>query len=158
MSEMESDMSKKIKIEIKSRWAGRVLFEYEKVGNTIKDTVREALVSGADLRDADLRGADLCGADLCGATLDYDDHEGGFLTRDKTVEGFENRSGVKISETYETHNEQPTRHNAFWTNILRIKKWEVPEKEEVSPRRILKLASSRRRLTRQQTSHACQCP
>ena len=58
---------KKIKIEIKNRWTGKVLFEYEKVNNTIKETVVEAVKKGADLRGADLSGADLSGADLRGA-------------------------------------------------------------------------------------------
>lgn len=59
----------KIKIQIKSRWTGRILFEYEKEGNTVKDTVVEAVKSGADLRGADLRDANLRGADLRGAYL-----------------------------------------------------------------------------------------
>ena len=33
----------KIKIEIKKRWTGSVLFEYEKEGNTVKDTLIEAI-------------------------------------------------------------------------------------------------------------------
>ena len=57
-------MNKEIKIEIKNRWTGRVLFEYSSEDNTMTKTV-EVAVS----RDADLRGADLCGADLCGADL-----------------------------------------------------------------------------------------
>ena len=62
-----------------NRWTGAVLFEFEKEGNTIKDTVNEAVESGADLvgaylggaylRGADLRGAYLRGADLGGANL-----------------------------------------------------------------------------------------
>ena len=64
----------KIKIEIKNRWTGEILFEYEKENNTIKDTLVEAVSRGADLRDAYLRdaylrGADLRDADLCGADL-----------------------------------------------------------------------------------------
>ncbi|MFI3322597.1 MAG: hypothetical protein R3Y50_08755 [Rikenellaceae bacterium] len=47
-----------IKIQIKSIF-DKVLFEYEKENNTIKDTLVEAIKSGADLRDADLRYADL---------------------------------------------------------------------------------------------------
>ena len=43
-----------IKIQIKNRWTGLILFEYEKENNTIKKTV-----INADLRSADLRGADL---------------------------------------------------------------------------------------------------
>ena len=72
-------MSKQIKIEIKNRWTGNILFEYLSENNTIKKTVSEAIKSeadlcgadlyGADLRRADLRRANLCGADLCGADL-----------------------------------------------------------------------------------------
>ena len=64
---MES--TKQIKIEIRNRWTGSVVFEYTKEGNTITETVLEAIRRGADLCDANLRGADLCGADLCGANL-----------------------------------------------------------------------------------------
>ena len=52
----------KIKLQIKSRWTGSVLFEYDKENNTIKDTLIEAVKSGADLRGAYLSGADLRGA------------------------------------------------------------------------------------------------
>ena len=69
---MES--TKQIKIEIRNRWTGSVVFEYTKEGNTITETVLEAIRRGADLCDtdlcdADLRDADLCGAYLCGANL-----------------------------------------------------------------------------------------
>lgn len=60
---------KKIKIEIKKRITGKILFEYEKVDNTVKDTVIKAIEIGADLRDADLRDADLGDANLRGAYL-----------------------------------------------------------------------------------------
>ena len=70
---------KEIKIEIKKRCTGSILFEYSSVDNTIAKTLSEALKSGADLyganlREANLRGAYLCGAnlreaDLCGADL-----------------------------------------------------------------------------------------
>ena len=65
---------KKIKIEIKNRYTGSILFEYEKVNNTAKDTVVEAVkngvnLGGANLGDADLRGAYLGGANLRGANL-----------------------------------------------------------------------------------------
>ena len=77
-------MNKEIKISIKNRWTGSILFEYSSVDNTLAKTVTEALkgnanlrgadLCGADLRDAtlcdaNLRGADLCGANLRGATL-----------------------------------------------------------------------------------------
>ena len=58
----------KTKIVIKSV-SGSILFEYEKENNTIKDTLLEAIKSGADLGGADLRGADLRGADLRDANL-----------------------------------------------------------------------------------------
>ena len=69
---MES--TKQIKIEIRNRWTGSVVFEYTKEGNTITETVLDAIRRGADLRDADLCGADLRGsnlrsANLCGAYL-----------------------------------------------------------------------------------------
>ncbi len=53
----------KIKIQIKSVF-GKVLFEYEKEYNTIKDTIEEAIKQNADLRSADLRWANLRSADL----------------------------------------------------------------------------------------------
>jgi hypothetical protein len=64
---MES--TKQIKIEIRNRWTGSVVFEYTKEGNTITETVLDAIRRGANLRDADLRGADLCGANLRDADL-----------------------------------------------------------------------------------------
>ena len=70
----------KIKLQIKSRWAGSVLFEYEKEDNTIKDTLIEAVKGGADLSCADLRGADLSGADLSCADLRGADLSGADLS------------------------------------------------------------------------------
>lgn len=67
-------MNKEIKISIKSRWTGSILFEYSSVGNTLAKTVTEALKGGADLYganlcDANLRDANLRGANLRGANL-----------------------------------------------------------------------------------------
>ena len=62
-------MNKEIKISIKSRWTGSILFEYSSVGNTLAKTVTEALKGGANLYGANLRGAVLYGADLRGANL-----------------------------------------------------------------------------------------
>ena len=72
-------MNKEIKISIKNRWTGSILFEYSSVDNTLAKTVTEALKGGANLREANLReanlyeanlrGADLRGADLYGANL-----------------------------------------------------------------------------------------
>ena len=53
---------KNIKIEIKNRWTGVVLFEYEKENNTIKRTMEEAVKKNAYLGGAYLRGAGLGGA------------------------------------------------------------------------------------------------
>ena len=74
---MES--TKQIKIEIRNRWTGSVVFEYAKEGNTITETVLDAIRRGADLHSAylrgtdlrgtDLRNANLCDVDLCGADL-----------------------------------------------------------------------------------------
>ena len=67
-------MNKEIKISIKNRWTGSILFEYSSVNNTLAKTVTEALkgdayLCNADLRDADLYGANLYGANLYGADL-----------------------------------------------------------------------------------------
>ena len=58
----------KTKIEIKSVF-GKLLFEYEKENNTVRDALLKAIESGADLRCAVSRGANLCGANLRGANL-----------------------------------------------------------------------------------------
>ena len=62
-------MNKEIKIEIKNRWTGRVLFEYSSEDNTMAKTVEVCVSRGANLRGADLRSANLRGANLCGANL-----------------------------------------------------------------------------------------
>ena len=58
----------KIRIDIKSIF-GNVLFSLEKENNTIKDTLAEAYLRGANLRDADLKDADLGNANLEYANL-----------------------------------------------------------------------------------------
>ncbi len=78
----------KTKIEIKT-YLGKILFEYEKKDNTIKDTLMKAVkrgaylsgayLRGADLRGAYLRGAYLSGADLRGADLRGADLSGAYL-------------------------------------------------------------------------------
>jgi len=69
----------KTKIQIKTYW-GSVLFEYEKKENTIKDTLEQAIKTGAYLRGAYLTGADLRGADLRGANLRGADLTDAYLT------------------------------------------------------------------------------
>jgi len=56
-----------IKIEIKNRFTGSVIFTYEKENATIKDAVVQAVKEGANLRGANLEGANLRGANLRGA-------------------------------------------------------------------------------------------
>uniref|UniRef100_UPI0026299869 pentapeptide repeat-containing protein n=1 Tax=uncultured Parabacteroides sp. TaxID=512312 RepID=UPI0026299869 len=62
-------MSKEIKISIKNRWTGSIIFEYSSVDNTLAKTVAEALKGDADLRGANLYEANLYGANLRGANL-----------------------------------------------------------------------------------------
>ena len=152
----------KIKLEIKNRWTGYVLFEYEKENNTLKDTVEQAVREGADLRGADLEGADLEGADLRGANLRGADLEradlrGAYLEgadlRGANLEGanlrgayiylddneidtqnkiseFEEKSNIKITETYINKNIIPTRWSAFWKYGLIICNWEIKQNED----------------------------
>ena len=54
--------STKTKFQIKNRFTGNILFEYE--SETLKDTVVKAIESDADLSGAYLSGANLRGADL----------------------------------------------------------------------------------------------
>ena len=73
-----------MKIEIKCRFTGSVLFEHSVKDNSIKLTVIAAVekkvsLRGADLRGADLRGAYLRGADLRGADLSGADLRGAYL-------------------------------------------------------------------------------
>ena len=72
-------MSKEIKISIKNRWTGSIIFEYSSVDNTLAKTVAEALKGGADLSGAILRGADLSDADLSDANLSRADLSGADL-------------------------------------------------------------------------------
>ena len=88
----------KIKLQIKSRWTGSVLFEYEKENNTIKDTLIAAVKSGADLSDAYLRGAYLRGADLSGANLSGANLSGADLSG-ANLSGA-NLSGANLSGAY----------------------------------------------------------
>lgn len=74
-------MAKTIKIK---DILGKVLFEYKKENNTLKDTLIEAILSkvnlyGADLRGTDLRYANLQNADLQGVYLSEADLYGANL-------------------------------------------------------------------------------
>ena len=58
----------KTTIQIKTIY-GKLLFEFEKEDNSIKETLIEGIKTGAYLRDANLTGAYLTGANLRGANL-----------------------------------------------------------------------------------------
>ena len=63
-----------MKLEIKNRWNGTIIFSHEVESNTIAITVKAAVandadLSGTNLSRANLRGADLSGADLSNANL-----------------------------------------------------------------------------------------
>ena len=117
----------KVKIEIKNRWTGSVLFEYEKENNTIKDTVEKAVEVRANLRGANLARANLEGADLVGAYIYLSDNE---INTNDIVKQFEKDSNIKLTDTYINKNVVPTRWNCFWKYGLIICKWEIKEKEE----------------------------
>jgi hypothetical protein len=58
-----------MKIEIKSRYSGEVLFAHEQENNTIRITLELAVKANADLTDANLTNADLTNANLRYANL-----------------------------------------------------------------------------------------
>ena len=82
----------KVKIEIKKRFTGKILFEFETENNTILKTLKEAIMRDAELRGANLRDAYLRGADLSGANLSDADLRGADLRG-------ADLSGLKIQKT-----------------------------------------------------------
>ena len=92
----------KIRIDIKSIF-GNVLFSLEKENNTIKDTLAEAYLRGANLRDADLKDAD-----LGNANLEYADLRGANLRnanlKDADLRGanleYANLRGANLRDAY----------------------------------------------------------
>ena len=58
-----------IKIEIKNRWTGKIIFEYSKENNTIKQTLLAAISADSDLSGSDLSGSDLRDSDLSDSDL-----------------------------------------------------------------------------------------
>jgi len=67
-----------VKIEIKSV-SGKLLFEFEKENNSIKEALKEASLQGANLRGAYLQGAYLEGAYLQGVYLQRANLKGAYL-------------------------------------------------------------------------------
>ena len=136
----------KVKFEIKNRWTGSVLFEYEKENNTLKDTVEKAIEEGANLEGANLEGANLEGADLRGAyleraylrgaNLEGANLEGAYLyvsdndiNAEDHINEFEEKTGLKVTEWYINHDIIPTRWNCLWRNGLIIREYEEKPKE-----------------------------
>jgi len=70
-----------MKIEIKCRFSGRVLFLYEQDENTLRLTLDAAVKARANLARANLDGANLDGANLDGAYLDGAYLDGANLAR-----------------------------------------------------------------------------
>ena len=121
----------KIKIEIKNRWTGSVLFEHEKENNTIKDTVEKAVREGAYLEGANLRGAYLGGAYLEGANLEganlyVEDNE---IDVKSVLENFEEKNKIKIKEWYINKNIIPARWSCLWKYGLIICNYEIIKEE-----------------------------
>lgn len=116
------DMLNEIKFEIKNRWTGSILFEYEKEDNTLKDTVEKAVKEGANLEGAYLRGVNLRGA--------YIYISGREIDVANTVKNFEEKNNIKITDIYINKNIIPTRWNCLWKYGLIICDYDVVEKEE----------------------------
>lgn len=102
----------KVKIEIKNRWTGLVLFEYEKENNTLKDTLEEAIKNRANLSEADLRGA----------YIYLSDYE---IDITKVIEEFKEKNNIKIIEYYINKNIIPTKWSCFWKYGLIICNYEI---------------------------------
>ena len=97
-----------VKIEIKNRFTGKVIFEYSKENNTIAETVKEFIrkeiadgksradLRWADLSEANLSKADLSGADLSEANLSKADLSGAYLRWADLSEA--DLSGADLSE------------------------------------------------------------
>jgi len=60
----------KIKIQIKNRYCGSILFEYESENNTIKETLIQGVKANANLVNANLENANLANANLVNANLE----------------------------------------------------------------------------------------
>ena len=104
---------KKIKIEIKSRWTGNVLFEYEKDDNTIKDTVEQAILEGANLEGAYL--------------YFWDNSE---LDINEVINDIEENSSIRIKSHYINKYILSPYYLTFWENGLIIDEYEIVEHQK----------------------------
>ena len=110
VSEIENKKEeKKVGIEIKNIFSGSIIFSSTKT--TFRESVEEAIGSGAnlcnaDLRDADLSGANLsnanlCNADLCNAELQnarFYGRGGSEVIKKANLEGFLGALGFKLED------------------------------------------------------------
>ena len=132
-----------IKIEIKNRFTGKILFEYSKENNTVKETLVEAVSKGVDLKGADLKGAYLKwaylegadlkwayleGANLEGADLEGADLEGANLRgadlKGADLEGADLK-GANLEGAYLEGANLSSIKNDFWEILLKTKN-EIP--------------------------------
>ena len=143
-------MDKKIKIQIKNRFTGNIIFEYEKINNNIRETLQEAIknganLCGANLCDANLRGADLCDAnlrdadsydadlydaDLRGAVIAYNDDAAGYGRTELLVNKIQANSNLILTNVYENHDSFSSRYGVFWRNLIIIRGWRVKEAQK----------------------------
>ena len=85
-------------LQIKNRFTGSLIFEYESENNTIKETLLEAVKAKADLYGADLRDANLRDADLYGSNLRCANLYGADL-RGADLRGAKDIPAIAIAET-----------------------------------------------------------
>ena len=116
------------KIEIKNRWTGEILFEFQKENNAIKGTVEQAVRENIDLRSANLSGADLSGANLSGAYLKVSDNK--IDNTDEIIKMYEKNNNLKIKSVYINKHVIPTRYSNYWIYGLIIDEYETKEKLE----------------------------
>jgi hypothetical protein len=86
-----------MKLEIRDRWSGRVIFEHDVEDNTMLKTLKAAIAAGSDLRGSDLRGSDLSDSDLRGSDLRGSDLRGSDL-RGSDLSGSD-LSGSNLSDS-----------------------------------------------------------
>ena len=112
----------KIKIEIKHRLIGSVLFSYESENNDIKNTLEKATEEGAYLK----------GADLEGAVIGRNDKPNGYGDVKQLINDLEKKSNLSINEIHENHDcfTNLTRWANIWKNVIVIRKWTVREENK----------------------------
>ena len=63
----------KLKIQIKNRFTGSVMFEFESENNSMKKTLEAAIKNGSDLSNSNLRNSDLRNSNLRNSNLSNSD-------------------------------------------------------------------------------------